>query len=91
MDEPESSPAYLAHCADAFLKALREPEALVAADRVGIGARGNALDFAADFAAVIAEGREGRQSASVPLAEVQTLRGMLRKAQGLLGRQQTVP
>jgi len=35
MGDPESAPAYLARCIDAFLEALREAEALAVAGDVG--------------------------------------------------------
>lgn len=89
MDRTESSPAYLERCLEAFLDALREADAMVHAGKVG-PELADLLRFAADLVDIIGGGLQGCQGADAPLAEVETLRGMLRSAQGLLGRPDTV-
>lgn len=83
MNDPESAPHYLARCVDAFLEALREAEVLTLVGKVGPDLA-EALRFAADLVDIIADGLEGRQGASAPLADVETLRRMLRSARGLV-------
>jgi hypothetical protein len=83
VDSPESSPAYLAHCVESFLKAMREAEALTNAGQVG-RELSDVLHFAADLLEIIAEGLDGQHGASEPVADIEMLRAMLRSARGLL-------
>ena len=83
MERPESSPAYIAHCVETFLEAIREAQVLAADGRMDELAE--SLRFASHLLDVIAEGLDGQEGAAAPLADVKILRGMLQSACGLLG------
>ena len=83
LTRPESSPAYLERCVEAFVDALHEADALAHAGNVG-PELSDVLRFAADLVSIIAEGLDGHSGGDVLLADVETLRRMFREAQGLL-------
>ena len=89
MFRPESSPDYLAHYVASFLEAMREAEALSRVGKVG-AELSEVLHFAADLVDIIAEGLDGLPGAAGPLANIGSLRNMLRSARGLLGSPPTL-
>ena len=87
MDEPESSPAYLEHCIEALLEALREAEALSSDGKVG-AELSEVLRFAAELVDIIDKGLAGLPERPARWRSSRYSAITLRSTPGLLGSQQ---